>query len=294
MDYEPWQLQRIRQGVRAFQVTAGYTWPEVEAEIKVETGVAVPHSRLSKFVVGEPHRTKKSIGIRHYPPPTADRLEAVVKFLTAPESTGYMFSRDDLKLYAPQTQGPLRLMEYLNGGSDAPDGATRYISPKALSGAFASDYRKAEGKLAVSVRFARANYESLLRFALIEYNDDTLRLPEVFEEEIEQLAKEKIVVNRYRGFAVLTPEENLILVGKRETNNENLIYLSAGIDSALYQEGKEINALVLLRHDFPVDYVDVDAESDGAQLLDAVKDELSSRLNLFRRVADDYPGSGED
>lgn len=289
MDYEPWQLQRIRQGVRAFQHMAGYTWPEIEAEIKVETGAVVPHGRLSKFVIGEPHRSKKAFGVRHYPPPTSDRLEAVVKFLTNPESTGFVFSREDLNLYAPQTQGPLRLMEYLNGGGDAPDGATRFISPKALSGAFASEYSKEDGKLAVSVRFSKASYESLLQFALIEYNDDTLRLPEVFEEEIEQLAKEKIVINRYMGFAVLTPEENLMLFGKRVTNGENICYLSLGIDSAIYREVSEINALVLLKHDFPVDYVDLNVESDQIRLLDAVKEELSSRISLFTRITEEYP-----
>lgn len=293
MDYEPWQKDRIRQGLRAFQLLGGragsnYSFPELEIEIESVTGQKVPHGRLQKFVMGEnPTSAKqKEMGIKHYPSPSTARLDAIVEFLTNPESTGYMFTKEDLALYAEKSQGPLRLMEYLNSNSDNlnDDAVTHSISPKFLSGVFSSIHEIEEQKFTISIRFRESVFESLIEFALIEYNDETIRLPETFEDEIEQLKLAGITLEKYRGFAVVTPEENLMLFGKHERLQTNLILLSIGIDNAVFQDSAQLNGIVLLKHDFPVDYVTVDPGNDQSKLLLVANEKLKECVHYFIRV----------
>ena len=187
-------------------------------------------------------------------------------------------------------------MEYLNSRSDSPDDIknSHSISPRALSGAFASDYKKMEGRLASTIRFSEATHESFIEFALIEYNDDTLRLPETFEEEIEQLKLAKIKVQRYRGFAVITPEENLLLFGKHEDTHTNLIFMSLGIDNSIFLENADMNGLVLLKHNFPVDFIEISTNEDHEKLSVEVENELASKIYSYRRIEEDYTDKSGD
>lgn len=292
MEFEDWQLNRIRQAILAFQLLGSdskrtkYTWPEVSNEIKEETGVEVPHSRLSKFVSGEPSRDPalNRQGIRHYPNLSPQRMEAVLQFLTKPGSTGYMLPPSDLEIYSPTSEAPLRLYEYLNGHSptDPENEYSGFISLRSLQGLYS--HLPASGNTGKrSLRFRDQSVFGLIQFSLTRFEGDTERYPEIFQADVELLKSECIDFSRYRGWAILTPEDNFILLGKDEESQKNVFYCTVGIDNAVYAEDKAIEAIVLQEFNFPFDEILIKNGNDSASLLERTNKQIANNVFLFKR-----------
>ena len=132
MKYSDWQLNRLRDALRAYK---GYgrdangnlhSWSYVREAIAAETGYEIGSSpksgteRLRQFVEGlyikEEKQKQKQKEHRSFTL-NEDALDAVVKFVLSPDNP--LLSEEELKEYVPEYHAPIRLLEYLDQFSGA-------------------------------------------------------------------------------------------------------------------------------------------------------------------------------
>lgn len=283
---ENWQLQRLRDGLAAYRSLGDnsrqLTWTDVESDIELMTSINVPEKRLSKFVIGEPHRDKglKALGVRNYPALYDYRLKAVISFLTNEDSKGFMFSLDDLKIY-PTDLGILRLTEYLNDDRSG----EHFIKPPAFRGLFITQQQDLGITSEWLLRFSQSSHRGFIPCALVTVPQESQLMPESTIEELETISG----ALRYRGWAILTQQENLLLLMQKERNGENLMFISMGIDINNHQKhndklNEKINTLMLLMHDQPNDDLIINKDSDQTILRERIIQTWQKNLLIFTRM----------
>ncbi len=297
MKYEPQQLQRIRNGLEAFldlglsdggtASGTAYTWDSLAEAILSVTGVKIPTERLRKFVKGEPHRDliRKQMGERHYPCLSEKRMEAVIMFLTQEDSDGFLFPREDLEINPDGLSAALQLAEHLNGNRQTKP--MTHIS--GLAGCFIADQDASDISTTVTLHFSRRHHKGLVPFSISKEYQSKKQTFKASDPELEQPIGNDIAVDRYRGWAVLTPEESMLLLAKKIDTDENMIYTALGIDKALYLK-KSANAMALLEIEQPEDgiLIQIDDDTDNTQdLFTNVKENFLQQILLFRRQAND-------
>ena len=283
MSYEDWQLQKIRDTILAFQSlnvdSKGdkYSWSSLAEDIEEVTGVKIPKERLRKFVMGEPCRKSDKTPLKtyHYPSLNAERLEAVIAFLTNEGSDSYMFSRKDLEIKPSGLSAILQFAEHLNRNRHS----TRMTNASNLSGNFIADQNPTDISTATTLRLRKANHNGLVPLILLKEYADGIEI----SESSDQSEKINHSFDRYEGWAVITPEEAIIFLSKNSENNENLIYVTLGIDKASYLS-QPVNAFVLLEIDQPEDRILVQLDMANAyDMLRDVKEAFAQKLLLFKR-----------
>lgn len=283
MSYEDWQLQKIRDAILAFQSlnvdSKGdrYSWSSLAEDITETTGVKIPNERLRKFVMGEPCRAsdKEPLKTYHYPSLNAERLEAVIAFLTNEGSDGYMFSRKDLEIKPSGLSAMVQFAELLNRNLHS----TRMTKASNLSGNFITDQGLTDISTVTTLRLRKAKHNGLVPFVLLKEYVNGIKASESFDQS------EKInhSLDRYEGWAVITPEEAIIFLSKNSENDENLIYVTLGIDKASYLS-QPVNAFVLLEIDQPEDRILVQLDMANAyDMLRDAKEAFAQKLLLFKR-----------
>ncbi len=301
MKYEAQQLQRIRNTLEAFldlglsdggsASGTAYTWKSLAEAISDVTGVRIPTERLRKFVKGEPHRDKvrKQMGDRYYPSLSPERLKAVVMFLTQEDSDGYSFPLEDLQINPDGLSAVHRLAEHLNGNRHT----QRLSDASGLAGCFIADQITADISATVTLHFSKRHHKGLVPLSLskkYQRKKQAFKGTKVSEPELElEQSTNDICIDRYRGWAVLTPEESMLLLAKKIDTDENMMYTALGIDKALYLQ-KSANAMALLEIEQPEDgiLIQIDDGTDNTQdLLANVKENFLQQILLFRRQAND-------
>lgn len=287
MSYEAWQLLKIRDGLQVFRKLglrdsgSEYSWRSLAEAIQELTGVQIPEERLRKFVMGEPYRNPdRELNDRYYPSLTPERLEAVIAFLTQ-DGDDNVFSREDLKIKPARLSAILTLVEYLNDNRHSERMSDAYC----LSGYFVADQSPTDISITTTLRFRNTTHQGLVPFVLLKEYVDGIRTSELSKHKPEQLKKTSHTLDRYEGWGVMTPEETIILLAKNCKTDENLLYITLGIDKALYLS-QPANALVLLEIEQPEDtiIVDFDQDKNNAKALFAnVKEAFSQQLILFER-----------
>lgn len=293
MSYEDWQLQKIRDATRDYRNLgqeeggASYSWLSLVEAIEDVTGIRIPQERLRKFVMGEPFRgsDKECLNNRHYPRLNAKRLEALVAFLTQEGSEGYMFSRKDLEIKPSGISGILQFVEHLNGNRHS----ERRLDASGLSGYFIADQNPTDISTTTTLRFRSTNHKGLVPFVLLKEYVDGIKTSKLSEYKLEQAEKINHSFDRYEGWGVITPEETIILLSKNCETDENLLYITLGIDKALYFL-EPAKSFVLLEIDQPEDTLLVQLDDDisnASDLLENVKEVFSQQLLLFKRKTSD-------
>lgn len=289
MSYEDWQLQKIRDAIRAFRILgqreggAEYSWPVLTEEIKDVTGIEIPNERLRKFVEGEPCRgsDKTSLNLRHYPSLSTERLEAAIAFVTRKDSDGYMFSRKDLEIKPDGLSTILQFAEHLTGNRHS----ERISDASSLFGYFIADQNPADISMTTSLRFRGATHKGLVSFVLLKEYVEGIKTSELSKYKLKKTKEVNHTFERYEGWGIMTPEETIIFLSKKCESGENLLYITLGIDKALYFS-QPANALVLLEIDQPEDSLLVELDSDinnASDLLENVREVFSQQLLLFKR-----------
>lgn len=291
-NYEPWQLQRIRNGLQALRklepLEGGikYTWKNLSKAIQEFTGVLVPEERLRKFVMGEPRKdlAEEDSENRHYPILSDERLIAVIQYLTHEDSDGYVFPPECLEIKPTSLTTALQLSEHFNGGQDF-----RGMSDlSCLRGLFVADQGGADvtGLCdATTLRFRNRHYQGLVPFVLTKKFRAIEKLSNISGLKSTQPSEAQAAVQKYEGWAIFTPEDSMFLMAQRVDVGENLLHVTLGLDKAIYL-GKLVHALVLLEIDQPEDTTLVNPGYDAASpetLLDNVKTIFSDQLILFKR-----------
>lgn len=254
------------------ETNKAFGWGDLAAMIVEHTldstgnDINFPQTSLENFARGLPHsdKNKRDAGIKKYSMPGPERLQAIVLFLTEPESDGFFCRKEELFSLA-DLQAPVFLLDFLHN-KQSPD---HYLSATALKGEFVSTDLDADSNLEIktTLQFLGATSNSLAQIDILKEGADNGDITE-----------------RYVGWGVITPEENLLLVAKKLKSDRNLYFWSLGIDQAIYRNSPPeiIKSLVFLEHEFPVDTVASDA--DGDLLLDAIRKTWAQQIRLFKRT----------
>lgn len=268
MKYSDWQLNRLRDSLRAYHRYERshdgeyFTWKDVSEAINEYTGVKVPPERLRQFVEG----VNSKDGGRKFPVPQDKSVEGIARFVTDEELC--LISEDELKEFMPEKQAAFRLLEYL----DQKVGAERIVPTEKIQGLYF-----AINKSEKEDQFIRRD------LTLQRPTDDGLMQVVETEERFDLKASSKRGARvrpnsciKHGGWAILTPEDNLLFFLKNELHGRNRYYFTMASDLIHWEEGP-MTRLVLLRHDFPVELREIDVK--GKAPLDVSSVAISQMLN---------------
>ena len=285
--YSDWQILRIRRALQAFRThhrvhdDDGWRdsfWNDVADAIYEYTGLEIAFERIRQFVEGVPGKDGKT----HFPVPQPERLAAFAEFLTHEDIN--LLSQNELDEYVPSFQAPLRLLEYL----DEQPGAERILPPAELKGIY-------------QTRFVDADCIVIRELALLKpsKNDGMLEVAEIDEFYERDGAFPDVEDTFYgleakldrrifsKGWAVITPEDNILFFLKDQENGRNRYYFSLALGEQLWSEGV-LEELVLYDHSFPE--LLPGPQRPRSVTLRKVKQGMEPRLLHYKRVSDEVGG----
>lgn len=275
--------QRIRSILMAYRCLwrsesdKPYEWPKLAGDIIIymegDFGDAFPANSLENFVRGLPHpdKKKRALGLRKYSIPRPDRVEAMIEFLTNPDSKGYACEKEVL-LAKSRPIVPLQLQEVLNEQTSSP----AVVDINHLQGQFTcpvtgSDYVQENILQILDIINPR-----LAMVGLMKYKVD-MSVPKKGKP------KNKTTPESYSGWAMLTSEDNILMCVQHMRDKDNCFYLSMGIDNAVYRK-ERAQVLVFLEHDYPDDTITISSTEDEKKLRDNIINAWSDKLRLFRKT----------
>jgi hypothetical protein len=282
MRYSDWQLNRLRDALRAYHrfgrdAVDGrhYNWKDVSEAISLSTDVDVPPERLRQFVEG----VKTPDGGRRYLTMQDDRLEALVKFATDEDNA--LITEAELREHAPSWHAAQRLLEYLRQAFDT----ERILPPATLEGTYRSGQLEPlsspEDFVVRDLTLQRASEDGLIQLVQTEDSYDLIAGPQFEEWSPQQRDEARNSRITYGGWAILTPEDNLLMFLKNERNGRNCYYLTVASDLS-HASQSPVGGLALLRHDYPLEAED--GEPLEAKRMPAIIETVKDNITLFSRI----------
>jgi hypothetical protein len=278
MRYSEWQLNRLRDALRAYHKFGRdpidgrhYNWKDVSEAIFLSAEVEVPPERLRQFVEG----VKTPRGGRRLLTMQDDRLEAVAKFATD-EDYG-LISEAELREHAPTWHAAQRLLEYLRQEFDT----ERILPPSALEGTYRNGRLDDDSFVVRELTLQRASDDGLIQLVQTEDSYDIIdgmKFDSLSRDEREKVRDSRIV---YGGWAILTPEDNLLMFLKKERSGHNCYYLTVAAEN-WHSLQAPAAALALLRHDYPIETNEGEPLAPGK--LAGISEATGNNIILFSRV----------
>jgi len=279
MRFSDWQLNRLRDALRAYHKFGRdavdgrhYNWKDVSEAISLSTEVEVPPERLRQFVEG----VKTPGGGRRLLTMQEDRLEAIAKFAT--DKDYGLISEAELREHAPTWHAAQRLLEYLKQDFDA----ERILPPSTLEGTYRNGRIDEDNYVVRELTLQRASDDGLIRLVQIEDSYellDGMQFDDFSPEQREKVRDSRIL---YGGWAILTPEDNLLMFLKKERNGHNCYYLTVAAEN-WHSLQEPAAALALLRHDYPIETNE--GEPLEPKKIPGIGEAIGNNVTLFRRVA---------
>lgn len=224
-----WTLQRVRRLLADAVENSGLlpdgnrqTWPGVSAAILEATGVDYPHERLRQFVYGEERQ-----GRRHYVRPQADRIEAVISWMT--DSDDPLVTLDALEREEFVTQPPLCLVDVLGTKE------TELLAKEKLLGAFAAGRSVSGREESIVLTFHPFSANGMWHVT------ETRTVKE----------KAKTFVEESAGWSIVSSEDQILLFMREPKHAINHRWLLVS-DADLWSD-EPVNNLMLLRQSYPYD-----------------------------------------
>lgn len=277
MRYSDWQLNRLRDALRAYRAYGRthegeyFTWQDVAEAIDEDTGVQVPTERIRQFVEGVPTDS----GGRQYPVPNDKRLKAIAQFATDEDND--LLSKDELKEYSPQYHAALRLLEYLDEGFDT----ERIVPPSTVQGRYQRRQQREDGIVLTELTLQRPLDKGMIQAVETEefYINQT---PQTFDE-LSWYDRREICSARklYGGWGILTPEDSLYFFMKEQRNNRNHYYFSLASDFNISGD-PALTRLVFLFQNFGLESDEQPANE--AEVITDVIDTIKNNIAMFIRI----------
>jgi hypothetical protein len=278
MRFSDWQLNRLRIALRTFKKLGRdpvdgrhYNWKDVHEAISLATEVDIPPERLRQFVEG----VKTPDGRRRLLTMQEDRLEAIVKF--ALHEDYELISEAELREHAPSWHAAQRLLEYLKQEFDT----ERILPPSTLEGTYRNGRIDDDSYVVRELTLQRASDDGLIQLVQIEDSYDIIdgmKFDYLSPEEREKVRDSHFV---YGGWAILTPEDNLLMFLKKEHSGLNCYYLTVAAEN-WHALQAPATALALLRHDYPIQIND--GEPLEPKKLPGISEAIGNNIALFSRV----------
>jgi hypothetical protein len=278
MRFSDWQLNRLRDALRAYHKFGRdpvdgrhYNWKDVSEAISLATEVDIPPERLRQFVEG----VKTPDGGRRLLTMQADRLEAIVKF--ALHEDYELISEAELREHAPTWHAAQRLLEYLKQDFDT----ERILPPSTLEGTYRNGRIDEDSYVVRELTLQRASDDGLIQLVQTEDSYDIIdgmKFDYLSPDERENVRDSRIV---YGGWAILTPEDNLLMFLKKERSGHNCYYLTVAAEN-WHSLQAPAATLALLRHDYPIETKE--AEPLEPKKLPGISETIGNNITIFSRV----------
>lgn len=281
-DLSDWQLERVRDALRAYHSYTRdregkrYTWEGVREAIAVEVGVEIGSAPrtgaeiLRKFVQGI--ADKNVPGARTYQRPAGEALRAIIAFVT--EESLELLSKEELQEKEPAAPALLRLTEYLDDGSSI----GRPLPHHKLYGTYKDE--TSDGRVSCVRKLTlHASHDA----HLIQVTETEERLQPILgfsdKQELTQIGQRRLSCIRFSGWAVLTPEDNLLFFLKNEQNQRNAYYYTVAAPPTLWQDKTPFDYMGLLRYDYPLP-LNADDPAFEDNLWSSLMEEIGQNIRL--------------
>jgi len=282
-----WQLSRVRNALRTYHsLQSNFDWKDVREAIAVyteyEVGGPGPKGQkngvniLLAFVEGIPHR---KTGARHHQTPKAETLVKIIEFVTDEELN--LLTEEEFFDKGPLPHAAIRLLEYVGDGLES-----EHAYPMLK---FECDYSHISND---TERFAVRTL--MIRPTKIDGILQVAHRQEVFPLQHFQSYKTWSAVQRrkYRsasvnhsGWAVLSPDGNLMFFMKHDDNNSNLHYHAVQSSGDRSESDTPFKALALIELAFPITASHKTADSKWDVHGEGVaKDAVSSNVREYIRI----------
>ena len=293
MKYSDWQLNRIRDALRAYhhygRMDDGryLSWAKIREAIAIATDVEIgtgktPEKaakngaeRLRQFVEG---RNVK--GVWKLSDLIDEWVDAVVAFLSDEER--HLLSSSELEEYSPQYQAPLRLLEYFRDGCETEGD----LAPSNLQGKYLSfDYETYKSEKLVLVRQITIQLPldtGMAQVIEVETAYDKSVVTSMDVRFYPDWYKNYQSVKQYGGWAVISPEDNMIFFMKNQDGGHNHIYQILASDYLVWSKAF-VNRLVLQRQCRPIAFDIPEKSYHKYHLLNIVANETRENILLFDR-----------
>jgi hypothetical protein len=276
MAYSDWQLNRLRDALRGYHDyepghgSGSFNWKDVSEAISLTADVSVPPERLRQFVEG--NRSKDGAR-RKFQSMQAESLDAIVKFLTEER----LLLPEELEEYAPPWQAAQRLLDYLDQNFDK----QRILPPVTFEGTYRARYTNKRGFAVQELTFQKPSGEGLMQVIKAEEYYPASARDEYDKWNLVQRRDRRHTRTLYGGWAIFTPEDNVMVFLKQADNGKNLYQFTLAADMS-YQPDAAVERLVLLGHDYPVELEDT--SRDAPDMLRAILQETEKNILFFGRV----------
>ncbi|HXW21981.1 MAG TPA: hypothetical protein VEK14_03665 [Rhodomicrobium sp.] len=307
MEYSEWQLTRLRNALRAFHKHGRhevddeddgkrsrtrdrkFNWKYVAEEIWDAAGpgflglmddrdtdvrrtrIKQFAERLRQFVEG--NRNSDGTERRKFQRMQPDSLAAIVKFVT----DGGLLEPDELVEHAPSTQAALRLLEYLDQGFDR----IRTLPLLKFDGTYQARRKNDDEFIVLELTLERPSRDGMMQVTMTEevFNAN---LEDKFDRWKPQERQEyRHTLMHYGGWAIFTPEENIMLFLKGPSQ-KNLYQFTLAADLE-YRPDDPVQKLVLQHHQYPIELQDKNQAEP--EMVNAVLQETAKHLVVFKRIA---------
>lgn len=278
MAYSDWQLNRLRDALRAYHDYGGkrlsqrFNWKDVAEAIAEELRLQDPPvaaERLRQFVEG--NRTKDG-SMRKFGSLKPESLEQVVAFVM---SAG-LLRPVEFEERQPSFQAAQRLLEFFD-----PSGSRMHVSTSAL---FEGRYkaRMLEDRVfrEFDLTLHHPSEPAVMEVTKTEEVFDNRFLEQADNWEPEERRNHCRRRTLYGGWAIFTPEGNVLVFLRETDNGKNLHQFTLAADWCAPQAPAE--RLYLLRHDYPIEMEDTNL--DQAQILRSILQETEKNIVVFRRT----------
>lgn len=270
-----WQLSRLRDCLRAYHAygtgkeKVSHNWKDVSEAIDEDTGTTIKPERLRQFVEG----INDGAGGKKYPVPKA--VDAIWKFVT--DENVMLISEEELTEFRPSYQAGMRLLEYLDQNFDD----QRIMPPAKLQGTYRARTDGTGDAVFSELVLEAPSSDGLITIAKTEEYFDRAVADDLDGWSV---SEQRVIRNNFvksSGWAILTPEDNLIFFLKDEQNGRNQYYFTLGSDFD-HTEDAPVTELVLLAHDYPLDR---DYSEADMPLIKQVAKHAADNILHFGRVA---------
>lgn len=299
MGLSDWQLDRLRNALAAYHAygrgSGGepFNWKDVAEGILDVAGPALLgladdrdtdlrrkrvrqfSERLRQFVEGV---TVK--GQHKRPRLQEDWLDATLRFALHEDYA--LLTEDELREHVPDHHAAVRLLEYLALATDR----ERILPPAVLEGTYRNGrLEPPEGEkedfVVREVTLSRASKEGLIRLTMTEDSYEQIAIVDFDEWTAQQRDGHRRSQTHYGGWAILTPEDNLLFFLKCSDNGANLYYLTMASEQ-WHANQNPVACLAMLEHDYPIEASD-DAPLDRKGM-PAIRERVGKRIVLFERA----------
>lgn len=268
------------RNLRSSETGARYDWANLVDEIAVYCDAYFPKNSLENFVRGwheDPRETDKkrlrpdtasSTLIHKFSIPKADRVEAIIEFLTNPESRGFFCSRDVL-LSTSKMQAPYFLQHYLDNECEQPDFHETNTNPAAFHCNYRWDDPDQLRDFSLQILSPLANGAAFV---------DVLEKPrsETVTPICEPLSPGTATV--HSGWAVHSRQQQTLFVFVKHIRDMSTVfYLALGYGSRSAQRPFP-DSLVLLEHRMPEPECPDEPGQNNPQTLDTLKKQLQDSI----------------